>query len=132
MRKFAFLAAIGAVLALPASGQETMPSPPSGPEMTVEQTMTYESWGVDHQAMYDGWPAEAKAYFWSLSPLRQELFFQLSDENRAMMLSMPDSDREAAWQIVEAQAQPGVPGSERVPDAPPMMEEKVPPPPGGE
>lgn len=127
MRFFKALTVFGVIVAVPAVAQEPVPdAPPPTESMTAAQQMIYEGWGVDQQAAYDSWPGDAKAYFWTLSPTRQELFFRLSDSDKMSLVSMPDEDREAAWNLVESQMDSGAPGSEPTPDQPPS---DMPPPP---
>ena len=73
------------------------------------------------QAEYDGWPVELRAYYSSLDDERQELFWLLSDEDKQAIVAMPEPDRTAAWEMVEARidalrsADPGTPDNPATP-----------------
>ncbi|MEM7666677.1 MAG: hypothetical protein AAF250_12540 [Pseudomonadota bacterium] len=82
--------------------------------LSAEQQAVFDGWPPDQQYAYGTWPSETKNYYWSLSPERQELFWRLSDDDKIAITAMTGTERDSAWETIEAStaapSEPAEPG----------------------
>ncbi|MEM9500430.1 MAG: hypothetical protein AAF941_01165 [Pseudomonadota bacterium] len=108
----ASLASVAVAFPTTVAAQDEMP----GEEVTLsaEQQAVFDGWPPDQQYAYGTWPSETKTYYWSLSSERQELFWRLSDDDKIAITAMTGSERETAWETIEAStgapSEPAEPG----------------------